>query len=94
MRVRFVTDEADDADGLTPFKEDNEVCRKSGRKDIKWFYWIIVLKHREGLCLQRQDFLVKGTSADAEQGLPRFCLRQLRALTRALILLSCGRKIR
>ena len=37
-------DETDDADGLTPFKEDNEVWRKSGRKDIEWFYQIIVLK--------------------------------------------------
>ena len=29
--------------GLTPGKDDNDVWHKSGRKDIKWFYWIIVL---------------------------------------------------
>ena len=29
--------------GLTPGKDDNEVWRKPGRKEIKWFYWRIVL---------------------------------------------------
>ena len=29
--------------GLTPGKDDNDVWHKSGRKDIKWFYWIMVL---------------------------------------------------
>ncbi len=29
--------------GLTPGKDDNDVWRKSVRKDMKWFYWIIVL---------------------------------------------------
>ena len=33
-----MSNEAEDAAGLSPGKDDNEVWRKYGRKEIKWFY--------------------------------------------------------
>ena len=45
--------------GLTPGKDDNEVWRKSDRKDIEWFYQRIVLNPLQKpslVCLAREGF--------------------------------------
>ena len=47
-----MSDEAEDAAGLSPGKDDNEVWRKSGRKDLRQHRIILVRRLRSQNCRQ------------------------------------------